>query len=73
LTLLVSDHGPGILMDESKIIGQQPYPEKSQGLGLGLFLSHGIINRFGGNVSLKNISEGGLQTTISLPLQKLAI
>jgi len=73
LTLLVSDHGPGIHLDDSEIIGQQPLADKSKGLGLGLFLSHGIIKRFGGKVSLKNRNEGGLQTTISLPLHALAI
>ncbi len=75
LTLLVSDHGPGIHLDDSEIIGQQPLTsgDKVKGLGLGLFLSHGIIKRFGGKVSLKNRSEGGLQTTISLPLQALSI
>jgi len=48
LTLLVSDHGPGIQLNDSESIGQQPITEKSNGLGLGLFLSHGIIKRFGG-------------------------
>ncbi len=73
LTLLVSDHGPGIHLDDSEIIGQQPFADKSKGLGLGLFLSHGIIKRFGGKVSLKNKAEGGLITTISLSLDTLAI
>lgn len=72
LTILVSDRGPGIHLDDVDSIGQQPRIEKSQGLGLGLFLSHGIIKRFGGQVSLKNSSTGGLQTTISIPLQNLA-
>jgi two-component system sensor histidine kinase RegB len=73
LTLLVIDHGPGIHLDEAETIGQQPSKEKSKGLGLGLFLSHSIIKRFGGKVSLKNRAEGGLQTTISLPLKELVI
>jgi len=73
LTVLVSDHGPGIQLNDSESIGQQPITEKSSGLGLGLFLSHGIIKRFGGKVALKNNSEGGLITTISLPMQSLAI
>ncbi len=73
LTLLVSDHGPGIHLDTSEQIGQQPLTEKSNGLGLGLFLSHGIIKRFGGKVILQNRNKGGLQTTISLPLQTLVI
>ncbi len=73
LTLLVSDRGPGIQLEDPEIIGQQPLTENSKGLGLGLFLSHGIIKRFGGKVTLKNRSKGGLQTTISLPLQSLAV
>ncbi len=73
LILLVSDRGPGIHLDTSEHIGQQPLTEKSNGLGLGLFLSHGIIKRFGGKVTLQNCNKGGLQTTISLPLQTLAI
>ena len=73
LILKVSDHGPGITFDKNEKIGQQPVSSKAKGMGLGLFLSHGIIKRFGGNVSLKNIREGGLQTTISLPIQTLAI
>ena len=77
LTLLVTDHGPGIHLDDAEIIGQKPLTLKdskqSKGLGLGLFLSHGIINRFGGKVSLKNCSEGGSKTTILLPLETLAV
>lgn len=73
LTLLVSDQGPGIHLDDTETIGQQPLTDKSKGLGLGLFLSHSIIKRFGGKVSLKNRSEGGLLTTISLPLNALTI
>ena len=74
LVLKISDRGPGISFDENENIGHQPYPNsKSKGLGLGLFLSHGIIKRFGGNVSLKNNIEGGLQTTILLPIDALSV
>ncbi len=73
LTLLISDHGPGIHLNDSELIGQQPLTDKRKGLGLGLFLSHSIIKRFGGKVSLKNRAEGGLVTTISLPLDALMI
>ncbi len=78
LTLFISDRGPGIQIDDSKILGQQPLAKdakknQTKGLGLGLFLSHGIIKRFGGSVSLKNRNKGGLQTTIYLPLQSISI
>jgi len=73
LTLLISDRGPGIQLSDTENIGKQPISEKSTGLGLGLFLSHGIIKRFGGKVSLKNSNKGGLQTTIYLPLQTISV
>ncbi len=73
LTIRVSDHGPGIEFDAHETIGKEPLTDKAKGLGLGLFLSHGIIERFGGKVSLKNVAEGGLQTTILLPIHKLAV
>ena len=76
LTLHVSDLGPGLDLDNAKTLGHTPHTEsqsQTKGLGLGLFLSHGIIKRFGGKISLKNRSEGGLQTTISLPLQSLIV
>ncbi len=72
LQLVVSDKGPGLTMNDSSKAGQQPFSD-SKGLGLGLFLSYGIIRRFGGSVVLKNRSEGGLQTTISLPINALAV
>ena len=77
LTLYVSDRGPGLDLDSTHKIGSFPYTDEdtstSKGLGLGLFLSHSIIKRFGGKISLKNRNEGGLQTTISLPLQNLIV
>jgi len=73
LVLKISDHGPGIALDEQHKFGHQPISENSTGLGLGLFLSHGIIKRFGGNVSLTNLKQGGLQTTVSLPLNTLLV
>lgn len=73
LVFKVSDHGPGIILEKDKVLGQQPISKKTKGMGLGLFLSHGIIKGFGGNVSLNNVREGGLETTISIPLQTLAV
>ena len=73
LVLKISDHGPGIALDEQHKFGHQPISENSTGLGLGLFLTHGIIKRFGGNVSLTNLKQGELQTTVSLPLNTLLV
>ena len=47
----------------------QPTPStKSKGMGLGLFLSHSTINRFGGSLRLSNASDGGTITQINIPL-----
>ena len=46
--------------------------DKSDGLGLGLFLSHSTITRFGGTVSLQQIKNGGTLTTVILPFDPSA-
>jgi len=65
--LTIRDYGPGMSEEELKQIGQQGYSTKDHGLGLGLFLSHSIIQRLGGMVNLYNHSGGGLCTDIQLP------
>ena len=44
------------------------FSSKSEGLGLGLFLSQSTVTRFGGSVSLQNLTDGGTLTTINLPI-----
>jgi two-component system sensor histidine kinase RegB len=67
--LTIRDFGPGLTADDQKSIGKQGYSTKSHGLGLGLFLSHSIIERLGGAVQLYNHETGGLCTHVRLPLQ----
>lgn len=71
LRLHVRDRGPGLSEKAREHAGKQPYGEKAQGLGLGLFLSHGIIERMGGEVRLSERQGGGLETAIRLPLPSL--
>ena len=69
--LAIIDHGKGIdpkLLDE---IGVRPYSTKPDGIGLGAFLAHEIIQRLGGAVKLSNRPAGGVETLITLPLQPL--
>jgi two-component system sensor histidine kinase RegB len=68
LVMDIKDRGQGLSEEASAIIGKQPYTAKSDGLGLGLFLSHSIISRFGGQVKLYNRKGGGVTTHITLPL-----
>ena len=68
LTINIKDRGEGLSIEAKQAIGQQPYTAKKEGLGLGLFLTHSIISRFGGNVKLFNRQQGGVSTIINLPI-----
>ncbi len=68
LDLEIRDRGPGLSREAIRHVGRTPYTEKQKGLGLGLFLSHAIIERFGGKVHLFERSGGGVVTRVKLPL-----
>ncbi len=67
--LTVSDTGSGI--KEPDRVFEPFYTTKelgsSKGLGMGLALSYGIVKRFGGQLSCRNI-QSGAQFTMTLPL-----
>ena len=67
--IIIADQGEGIDPDLLSDIGSKPYSSKPDGIGLGAFLAHEIIQRLGGAIQLKNRVEGGLETIITLPLQ----
>lgn len=58
VTIDIRDHGPGVAMAIADQLGETFVSTKSKGLGIGLFLTHATINRFGGGVSLYNHPEG---------------
>lgn len=68
LIMDIFDRGQGLSKDFKLQLGRPQLNKKEQGLGLGLFLSHAIIERFGGSVSLINREGGGMITRIVLPL-----
>jgi two-component system sensor histidine kinase RegB len=63
----IRDHGPGVAMSIADQLGETFISTKSKGMGIGLFLTHATINRFGGGVSLYNHPEGGTLTEVTLP------
>jgi len=69
--LAIIDHGKGIDPKLIKEIGVRPYSTKPEGIGLGAFLAHEIIQRLGGAIKLSNRSVGGVETLITLPLQQI--
>ena len=71
----VSDNGPGIPDAELEQVFEPFFRlEKSRsretgGTGLGLSIARTIIRAHGGDVSLSNRSAGGLEATVTLPLE----
>jgi two-component system sensor histidine kinase RegB len=72
LVMEIRDRGPGITDEARQHVGKAPYTEKPEGLGLGLFLAHAIIARFGGSVTLSDRDGGGCCTRVLLPCTQLA-
>ncbi|MDH5648811.1 MAG: ATP-binding protein [Gammaproteobacteria bacterium] len=68
LIIEINDNGPGLSQEASESLGKKPFSTKQQGLGLGLFLAHTVIERLGGNVTLYNRETGGVCTRVTLPL-----
>src|SRR5690606_13669014 len=67
----IEDNGPGIPMEIANQLGKPFVTTKGKGLGLGLFLTHASINRYGGEVRLYNRHPRGTLTELRLPLQKI--
>jgi two-component system sensor histidine kinase RegB len=65
--ICIKDFGKGF--EKTKIKNQKPFSSsKTDGLGLGLFLSQNTVTRFGGSISLDKLPEGGTLTNLCLPL-----
>ena len=65
--ICIKDFGEGF--EETKVKNQKPFSSsKTDGMGLGLFLSQNTVTRFGGSIRLDKLSEGGTMTTLCLPL-----
>ncbi len=73
LMLEVFDRGTGLTPATQARAGELLFTTKEpgQGLGLGLFLAHATISRFGGSVQLLNREGGGACTRVVLPLSNL--
>ena len=72
LLLTIRDYGSGLSPEVSGKVGTPFFTTKAErGMGLGLYLSRIILERFGGTVSLNNHPQGGSVATIRLPLKAL--
>lgn len=68
--LVLHDSGPGIPAADPQQVFEPFYTTKQsgQGLGLGLSISHRIVENLGGHLSAANHPEGGAMFTLELPL-----
>jgi ABC-type multidrug transport system ATPase subunit/two-component sensor histidine kinase len=69
-SLIFRDTGCGLQCDNPMDVFLPFFTTKKKrhNLGLGLSISYGIINRFGGTIHPENIKPSGCQFTIELPL-----
>lgn len=69
IKLLIRDYGEGIPEKDLQRVFEPFYTTKSatQGLGLGLSISHRIITNMGGVMTVSNHVDGGAVFTLSLP------
>ncbi len=66
--VVLIDNGPGLSADNLDKAFQPFHTTKQGGTGLGLSVSHSIIQQHGGTISAGNAPDGGAIFTIALPL-----
>ncbi len=67
----IRDNGPGILVDNIDRVFEAFFTTKENfGLGLGLSISHRIIESMQGQLNVSNHPDGGAIFTISLPVNR---
>ncbi|WP_161568242.1 ATP-binding protein [Anaerobacillus alkaliphilus] len=69
VTVSVKDEGTGISKEFLKRIGEPFYSSKEKGTGLGLTVSHKIVEQHGGKILYH--SEEGVGTTVEIQLPKV--
>jgi signal transduction histidine kinase len=67
--VIFKDNGPGIQEEIFKHLFEPFMTTKGSGLGLGLSISYGIVQRHGGQIQVKSESGQGATFTIWLPLK----
>ncbi|HEY4078797.1 MAG TPA: ATP-binding protein [Rhizomicrobium sp.] len=70
--LSISDTGPGLKPEIIDRLFEPFFSTKKQGLGLGLSISHAIVENHGGTIRAEGNSWGGATFHIFLPLARLA-
>jgi two-component system sensor histidine kinase RegB len=71
----VNDAGPGVPPEVLTRLGEPFFTTKpvGQGMGLGLFLTRAVLERLGGNVSIKSDAAHGTSVALSLPKGRVGV
>lgn len=68
MVVVVRDSGPGLPDVPASELRQPFYTTKTGGTGLGLYISSSIIERHNGQFSIANVSSGGAEAVVRLPI-----
>lgn len=68
--LYIADNGPGIPEEHLDSIFDPFFTTRVRGVGMGLSASKRILDQHKGKISARNLTQGGFQITISLPLKR---
>ncbi len=71
LQMEILDRGPGIAAALLQQAGREFFSTRREGAGIGLFLAHATLNRYGGGIHMENRAGGGMLTRVDLPLNAL--
>ncbi len=69
--IAVQDTGSGIPLDQKEQIFDPFFTTKESGVGLGLFITHQIIEEHGGTIKVESEVGKGAQFLIHLPIKRL--
>ena len=70
VAIVVLDDGAGFSGAALAHAGREPYSDKPQGMGLGLYLANAAAERLGGHMICTNVA-GGAEVRLTLPAQAL--
>jgi signal transduction histidine kinase len=70
VTIRVEDQGSGISAEHLKTIFEPFFTTRPGGTGLGLYISHDIVKRHGGSLTVQSESGRGTTFTVELPLER---
>jgi len=73
VTVTFEDDGTGIKADDLSRVGQPFFTTKKGGTGLGLPIAQRIVERHGGALTLRPVSERGAIASVTLPAAVVAV